>query len=46
MKITEVTIRPNDEDLVKAYASICFDHCFLVHNIKVIKGRGSFYLTS
>jgi stage V sporulation protein G len=42
----EVRIRPTNEDLVKAYASICFDHCFLVHNIKVIKGRGSFYLTS
>ena len=38
MQITEVRIRPANEELVKAYASICLDHCFLVHDIKVIKG--------
>ena len=38
MQITEVRIRLANEDLVKAYASICFDDCFLVHDIKVIKG--------
>jgi stage V sporulation protein G len=38
MKITEVRIRPANEELVKAYASICFDDCFLVYDIRVIKG--------
>jgi DNA-binding cell septation regulator SpoVG len=38
MQITEVRIRSANEDLVKAYASICFDNCFLVHDIRVIKG--------
>jgi stage V sporulation protein G len=37
MQVTEVRIRPANEDLVKAYASICFDDCFLVYDIKVIK---------
>ena len=41
MQITEVRVRPANDDLVKAYASICFDHCFLVHDIKVIKGSTS-----
>jgi stage V sporulation protein G len=39
MQITEVRIRPANEDVVKAYASICFDDCFLVHDIRVIKGH-------
>jgi stage V sporulation protein G len=38
MKVTEVRIRPANEDFVKAYASICFDDCFLVHDIRIIKG--------
>ena len=43
MQITKVKIRPANDDLVKAYASICLDHCFLVHDIKVINGpRGLF----
>jgi stage V sporulation protein G len=42
MKITEVRIRLANEDLVKAYASICFDDCFLVHDIRVIKGTTVF----
>jgi stage V sporulation protein G len=43
MQITEVRIRPANEDLVKAYASICFDDCFLVYDIKVIQGPTGSY---
>ena len=43
MQITEVRIRLANEHMVKAYASICFDNCFLVHDITIIKGtRGLF----
>ena len=38
MQVTEVRIRPANKELVKVYASICLDHCFLVHDINVIKG--------
>jgi stage V sporulation protein G len=31
--------------LVKAYASICFDHCFLVHDIKIIQGPTELFLS-
>jgi stage V sporulation protein G len=37
MQITKVKIRPANEELVKAYASICFDDCFVVHDISVIE---------
>jgi len=45
VQITEVRIRPANEDLVKAYASICFDDCFLVYDIKVIKGSTGLFLS-
>jgi stage V sporulation protein G len=45
MKITEVRIRLANEDLVKAYASICLDDCFLVHDIRVIKGPTGLFIS-
>jgi stage V sporulation protein G len=45
MKITEVRIRLANEELVKAYASICFDDCFLVHDIRVIKGPAGLFIS-
>jgi DNA-binding cell septation regulator SpoVG len=36
MQITQVRIRLANEDFVKAYASICFDDCFLVHNEQAV----------
>jgi len=45
MQITEVRIRPANEELVKAYASICLDRCFLVHDIKVIKGPTGLFIS-
>jgi len=38
MQITEITIHPTNEDLVRAYVSIVFDNCFMVGEIRVIQG--------
>jgi stage V sporulation protein G len=38
MQITEITIHPTNEDLVKAYVSIVFDNCFMVGKIRVMQG--------
>ena len=45
MQITEVRIRPANEDVVKAYASICFDHCFLIHVVKIIKASTGLFIS-
>src|SRR5262245_27872447 len=45
MQITEVRIRPANEASVKAHASICFDDCFLVYDIKVIQGSTGLFLS-
>jgi stage V sporulation protein G len=34
-----------NEEVVKAHASICFDDCFLVHDIRVIKGPTGFFVS-
>jgi stage V sporulation protein G len=38
MQITEITIHPTNEDLVRAYVSIVFDNCFIVGEIRVMQG--------
>ncbi|MDD3845411.1 MAG: septation regulator SpoVG [Syntrophorhabdaceae bacterium] len=44
MEITDVRIFPVDEKRVKAYASIVFDDCFIVRDLKVIQGEGKFFV--
>jgi stage V sporulation protein G len=45
MQITEVRIPPANEDFVKAYASMCLDNCFLVPDIRVIKGPTGLFIS-
>jgi DNA-binding cell septation regulator SpoVG len=43
MQITQVNIRTANEHLVKGYVDIVFDHCFMIEEIRIIKGpRGLF----
>ena len=40
MKITDVQIRETvAEGKLKAYATITFDECFMLHNVKLIEGE-------
>ena len=44
MQITDVKVFPVDEKRVKAYASIVFDDCFIVRDVKVIEGDTKFFV--
>jgi len=44
MEITDVRIFPVDEKRVKAYASVVFDDCFIVRDLKVIQGESKFFV--
>lgn len=44
MEITEVKIYPVDEKRVKAYASIVFDNCFIVKDLKIIHGSNKLFV--
>ena len=38
MEITEVRVHLRSEEKLKAFATVTFDHCFVVRNLKVIDG--------
>ena len=46
MKISEVRIRKveGDDSKLKAVASVTLDECFVVHDIKIIKGESGMFI--
>jgi stage V sporulation protein G len=44
MEVTEVKVFPVQEDRLKAYVSITFDHCFVVRDLKVINGNNGLFV--
>ncbi len=46
MKITEVKVFPaTDGGRLKAYATIVFDDCFIVRDLKIIEGRKGHFVS-
>ena len=40
MQITELRLRKvENEGKLKAYVTVTFDNCFVVHNVKIIEGK-------
>ena len=46
MKITDVRVRvvKKEDSKLKAVASVTFDDCFVVHDIKVIEGNEGYFI--
>jgi len=44
MEITEVKVTTVDQDQLKAYVTIVLDHCFVVRDVKVIRGPKGFFV--
>ena len=46
MQITDVRVRivKKDDSKLKAVASVTFDDCFVVHDIKVIEGNEGYFI--
>jgi len=45
MRITDIKVLPVREDKLKAFVSIVLDECFMVNDIKVIKGKEGFFIS-
>ena len=45
MEITEVKVFPIQEEKLKAFVSIVFDHAFMVNDIKIIQGRDGLFIS-
>ena len=45
MQITELRIRKVDDDgKLRAYVTVTFDDCFVVHNVKIIDGKSGLFI--
>lgn len=44
MEVTEVRVFPVNEDKLKAYATVTFDDCFVVRDLKVIHGNSGLFV--
>lgn len=44
MKITEVKVFAVNEDRLKAYVSITIDNCFVVRDLKIIRGNDGLFV--
>jgi len=45
MQITDIRIRKVSADgKLKAYVTVTFDNCFVVHNVKVIEGKTGIFI--
>jgi len=44
MEVTEVRVFPVDEEKLRAYVTITIDNCFVVRDLKVIKGNNGLFV--
>jgi stage V sporulation protein G len=45
MEITDIRVRKvANEGRLKAYVTITFDKCFVIHNVKIIDGKGGVFI--
>ena len=45
MKITDIRVRKvTGEGKLKAYVTVTFDECFVVHNVKIIEGKTGVFI--
>lgn len=45
MEITDIRVRKvNTDGKLKAYVTVTFDDCFVVHNVKVIQGESGVFI--
>ncbi len=45
MDITDVRIRKvSSEGKLKAYVTVTFDDCFVIHNVKIIEGKAGVFI--
>jgi stage V sporulation protein G len=45
MEITDVRVFPVHEQKLRAFVSVVLDRCFMVNDIKVIRGRDGFFIS-
>ncbi len=44
MEVTDVRVFPVNEDKLKAYVTITIDNCFVIRDLKVIRGHNGLFV--
>ena len=45
MRITDIRVRRvHSEGKLRAYATVTFEDCFVIHNVKIIEGRNGVFI--
>ncbi len=44
MEITEIRVTLRDEDRLKGFANVTFDHAFVVRGMKIIQGADAYFV--
>lgn len=44
MEVTEVKVFPVEEERLKAFATVTFDDCFIIRDLKVINGNTGLFV--
>ena len=44
MEITEIRVTLRDEDRLKGFANVTFDHAFVVRGMKIIQGNTGYFV--
>jgi stage V sporulation protein G len=45
MQVTEVRVFPVDEDKLRAYVTITLDNCFVIRDLKIIRGTTGYFVS-
>lgn len=45
MQVTEVRVFPVDEEKLRAYVTITIDHCFVIRDLKIIRGATGLFVS-
>jgi len=45
VELTEIRVFPVDEDKLRAYVTITIDHCFVVRDLKIIRGTSGLFVS-
>jgi len=44
MEVTNVRVFPVEEDKLKAFVTVTFDNCFIVRDLKIIRGNNGLFV--
>mgnify|MGYP001576597819 CR=1 FL=1 len=45
MEITEIRVTLRNEEKLKGFANVTFDHAFVVRGLKIIQGTGGYFVS-